>query len=119
MQRAARLGFCGGQVDRLCSSVFQAEVCDTICLCNNQLGTEADAESVLTVRSSVSVPSAKASGMVVPRQRWLTVVDPDTKLIERVHRFVADLSLIPRVSARLDISRLSTRTARYQAVAAL
>lgn len=71
---------------------------------HERLRAEADASTAITFRTSVSVPAASGSSSVVPRLRWLTLVDPDAELIARTQRFADALALAPHVRARLDIA---------------
>lgn len=59
------------------------------------------AETVITLRTNVSVPRAAGSRSYVQRQRWFTVIDADAHLIARAHAFAAALGAIPRVKASL------------------
>ena len=68
--------------------------------------TETPAESIITLRTSVVVPTA--AGKFVPRSRWFTVVDADQELISRAHAFTEKLHRIPRVKALLDYRRVGT-----------
>jgi hypothetical protein len=47
---------------------------------------EAGADRVITIRTSVSVPTSN-SGARVPRLRWFTLIDPDEVLSQRVWEF--------------------------------
>ncbi|MGJ0452356.1 MAG: hypothetical protein ACR65T_03860 [Methylocystis sp.] len=69
---------------------------------HERLAVETDAESIVTLRTNVSVPRAIGSSSYVQRQRWFTVVDPDTELTARAQAFATRLAFIPRVRARLD-----------------
>jgi hypothetical protein len=69
---------------------------------HDQLSAEADAESVITLRTNVAVPRAEGARSYVQRQRWFTVVDPDAELIARARGFANALASIPRVRALLD-----------------
>lgn len=69
---------------------------------HDQLRADVGAEVVITLRTNVSVPRAEGSRSYVQRSRWLTVVDPDAKLITRARGFAKALESIPRVRARLD-----------------
>lgn len=60
------------------------------------------ANSVVTLRTSISVPNGGTSRSMVQRQRWFTVIDPDPALTERVHAFRAAPSRIPNTSVRCD-----------------
>jgi hypothetical protein len=61
---------------------------------------EAGAENVVTLTTSVSVPS-KEENTYIPRLRWFTIVDPDADLIARARTFVSSLASVPRVRAQL------------------
>jgi hypothetical protein len=61
--------------------------------------TETRAENIVTLRTSVSVPTAE--GKYVPRLRWFTVVDADKKLTSRAQNFAKKLTSVPRVAAKL------------------
>lgn len=67
-----------------------------------RLAADAGAESVMTLRTSASVPCGNGSPYFVPRLRWFTLVDPDAALIARVERFAKALEGIPRVRVKLD-----------------
>jgi hypothetical protein len=67
---------------------------------HERLRVEADASKLITLRTSVSVPSS--AGPPVPRLRWFTVVDPDAELTARAQAFAAALASVPRVRARVD-----------------
>ena len=67
---------------------------------HDRLSAEADAQSVITLRTNVSVP-AKRAGMKVQRPRWFTVVDPDPELTARAKAFAYALEDIPNVRADL------------------
>jgi hypothetical protein len=69
---------------------------------HGRLVAEADASSVVTLRTNVSVPRANGSPYYVQRQRWFTVVDPDVELIARAKVFAKALASIPRAKACLD-----------------
>ncbi|MGH2616605.1 MAG: hypothetical protein ACRDJC_15315 [Thermomicrobiales bacterium] len=69
---------------------------------HDRLISEAGAETVITLRTNVSVPRAEDSPYFVQRQRWLTVVEPDDTLIVRARTFASALAAVPRVRARLD-----------------
>ena len=72
---------------------------------HHQLKSMCGVGSVITLRTSVSVPRAPGSPYVVQRQRWFTVTDPDEVLVERAARFAEDLSRLRRAKAVLDVSR--------------
>lgn len=57
-------------------------------------------ENIVTLRTSVSVPTA--AGKYVPRVRWFTVVDADAELKLRAQKFATALASVERVTARLD-----------------
>lgn len=60
-------------------------------------------QRVMTLRTNISVPRA-GTPYVVQRSRWLTVIDPDQKLVLRAELFAERLSSVPRVRAQLDIT---------------
>jgi hypothetical protein len=72
---------------------------------HERLADEADAEDIVTLRTSVSVPSAAG---YVPRLRWFTLVDPDDELIVRAQAFERALAFVPHVRARLDYASART-----------
>jgi hypothetical protein len=57
-------------------------------------------ENIVTLRTSVSVPTA--AGKYVPRVRWFTVVDADAELHYRAREFETALKSVRRVTAQLD-----------------
>lgn len=67
-----------------------------------RVASETEARSIVTLRTSVSVPSAPNAKLYVPRQRWFTVVDPDEEVVKRVHDFAGRLTTLPRVRTRTD-----------------
>lgn len=67
---------------------------------HEKLIREAGASSLVTLRTSVSVPT-KTPNKFVPRARWFTVVDPDSALIDRTNAFSESLKIVPRVSANV------------------
>jgi hypothetical protein len=69
---------------------------------HERLAVEVGVESMITLRTNVSVPSAAGSRSYVQRQRWFTVVDPDAELAARAQGFAIALSSVPRVRARLE-----------------
>ena len=69
---------------------------------HDRLAVEADAENVITLRTNVSVPRAVGASPYVQRQRWFTVVDPNSELIARSQCFAKAIASIPRVQGRLD-----------------
>ncbi len=69
---------------------------------HERLMIEADAGSLITLRTNVSVPRTAGSRSYVQRQRWFTVVDPDADLTARARAFATALASMPRVRARLD-----------------
>jgi hypothetical protein len=69
---------------------------------HERVSVETNAESVVTLRTNVSVPRADGSRAYVQRQRWFTMVDPDADLTDRARAFAAALTSVPRVGARLD-----------------
>lgn len=72
---------------------------------HERLRVEAGAESVVTLRTNVSVPRAAGSRSYVQRQRWFTVVDPDAELTARVYAFAKTLGPVPRVRTTVDGTR--------------
>jgi hypothetical protein len=66
---------------------------------HQRLAAETDAETIMTLRTSVSV--RVAGGSYVPRARWFTIVDPDAELTARARAFATALESVPRVRARL------------------
>ncbi len=66
-----------------------------------QLIDTLNSKTVVTLRTSVSVPRTAGSKSSVPRARWFTVVDPDAELADRLEQFRKDLDIIPRVRAHL------------------
>ena len=66
---------------------------------HERLADEAGTENIVTLRTSVSVPSAAG---YVPRLRWFTLVDPDDELIVRAQAFTKALASVRRVRAGLD-----------------
>jgi hypothetical protein len=68
---------------------------------HEQLKTETDARSVITLRTSISVPRGDGSISYVPRQRWFTVIDPDSALVARIRAFASAISQIPRTTSTL------------------
>ena len=69
---------------------------------HERLAVETHAENIVTLRTNVSVPTAVGSPFVVQRQRWFTLIDPDTELAARAQAFATALASVPRVRARLD-----------------
>ena len=69
---------------------------------HQRLAVEADADTVITLRTNVSVPRTVGSSSYVQRQRWFTVIDPDAELTARARAFADALAAVPRVRARLD-----------------
>ena len=53
--------------------------------CMSGWRTETHAENIVTLRTSVSVPTA--TGHYVPRLRWFTLIDADTVLTDRAKAF--------------------------------
>ena len=62
---------------------------------------ETGATSILTLRTSVSVPSFKNPKYVVPRARWFTLVNFDPALQERLKIYTHRLDQMTRVRASL------------------
>ncbi|MCK6453012.1 MAG: hypothetical protein L6R19_19525 [Alphaproteobacteria bacterium] len=69
---------------------------------HERLRAEADAGTVVTLRTNVSVPSDAGSRSYVQRPRWFTVVDADSALLARARAFADAVASVPRVRARLD-----------------
>jgi hypothetical protein len=69
---------------------------------HERIRSETSAETVITLRTNVSVPRAAGSRSFVQRQRWFTVVDPDAALVIKAQAFADRLASIPQVRARLD-----------------
>lgn len=68
---------------------------------HHRVSQEAAADSVITLRTNVSVSRGIGLGSYVQRQRWFTVVDPDDETRARAQRFADDLSSVPRVRATI------------------
>ena len=60
--------------------------------------------SAVTLRVCVSVALAPQSPYTVPTFRWLTVLDADGDLLDRMKTFSKALNRIPRVKAELNIA---------------
>jgi len=69
---------------------------------HERLAVEVGAETVITLRTNVSVPRSAGSRSYVQRQRWFTVVEPDDELTARAQAFAIALASVPRVRARLE-----------------
>jgi hypothetical protein len=69
---------------------------------HERLSAEVGAETVITLRTNVSVPRSAGSSSYVQRQRWFTVVEPDDELTARARAFAIALASVPRVRARLE-----------------
>jgi hypothetical protein len=69
---------------------------------HSRLKGETGTESIITLRTNVSVPRVQGSRSYVQRQRWFTVVDIDADLTARARRFATALDVVPRVTVRLD-----------------
>jgi hypothetical protein len=69
---------------------------------HERLRIDGGSTSVVTLRTSVSLPRGDGSPFLVQRQRWFTVVDATDELIRRVRGFASGLAGIPRVGARID-----------------
>lgn len=69
---------------------------------HERLRSEVGASAVVTVRTSVAVPSLKKPGGFVPRQRWFTVLDAGTDLRARIGTFAGELGALPRAGVRLE-----------------
>lgn len=67
-----------------------------------RLHQETNTKSVVTVRTNISVPSARRSGSYVQRQRWFTIIDPDASLAARADTFARSLRCLPRTRAKVD-----------------
>ncbi|MER9247595.1 hypothetical protein [Mesorhizobium sp. M0590] len=65
---------------------------------HERLMVEADTGNITTLRTNVSVPRTAGSH----RQRWFTVVDPDTELTASAQTFATALVSMPRIRLRLD-----------------
>ena len=74
---------------------------------HERLAVEVGAETVMTLRTNVSVPRSAGSHSYVQRQRWFTVVEPDAELTARAQGFAIALASVPRVRARLECSVLT------------
>jgi hypothetical protein len=69
---------------------------------HERLAVEVGVETMITLRTNVSVPRAAGSRSYVQRQRWFTVVDPGPELTARAQAFAIALGSVPRVSAQLS-----------------
>lgn len=69
---------------------------------HERLAVEVGAETVITLRTNVSVPCSAGSRSYVQRQRWFTIVEPDAELTARAQAFAIALASVPRVRARLE-----------------
>lgn len=69
---------------------------------HERLTVETDTESVVALRTNVSVARAQGERSYVQRQRWFTVVDLDADLTARARAFTTALADVPRAAARLD-----------------
>lgn len=58
-------------------------------------------DSVLTLRTNISVPASKP-GYFVQRQRWFTIIDADDTLVARALSFVSDAGSVRRLSIKID-----------------
>lgn len=85
---------------------------------HEKLRVEANTETVITLRTTVSVPHAEGSRSYVPRQRWFTVVDPDALLVARAQAFSEALGSIPRTQAQLCCDKKPPMPHRDGAVSA-
>jgi hypothetical protein len=102
-----RSAFFAGREGRLCSITFPGRSMPHDALLqrlHEQLKVEADAQSVVTLRTNVSVPRTAGARSYVQHQRWFTVVDPGTVLVARASACADDLASVPRVGARLDVA---------------
>jgi hypothetical protein len=59
--------------------------------------------SVLTLRTTVSVPANASTNTLVPRPRWFTVINPSSNLISPAKIFTDAFREIPRARAYFDI----------------
>jgi len=59
------------------------------------------AATVMTLRTSISVPSSKP-GFYVPRLRWFTIVDPDQTIAARAHAFAAEALSVRRLKVSIS-----------------
>lgn len=69
---------------------------------HQQLKATSGAETVVTLRTTISIARAAGSRSTVPRARWFTMIDPDDALLTRAEMFAATLNSIPYVRSRLD-----------------
>ena len=76
---------------------------------HEKLRVKANAERPFTLRTTINVLRTDGSRSYVPRQRWFTVVDPDTDLIARARAFAGRLHYIP-VRSQLDGIGMSVTT---------
>ncbi|MFD2262635.1 hypothetical protein ACFSM5_07025 [Lacibacterium aquatile] len=67
---------------------------------HERLALETGAQDIFTLRTTVSIQTAK--GSFVPRTRWFTILDTDQQLSERIHAFANEVARIPRVKASLE-----------------
>ena len=68
---------------------------------HKRLKIEANAQSVVTLCTNVSVPSTPGSRRYVQRPRWFTMIDADAILVSRARVFADAVSIVPRVKAKL------------------
>jgi len=69
---------------------------------HQDLRKETGAESVMTVRTHVRVPSLKDPKHLVPRVRWFTIVDGKADLLNRAQIFATALSSVPFAGAKIS-----------------
>jgi len=69
---------------------------------HQDLRRETGAESVMTVRTHVSVPSVKNPKFFVPRIRWFTIVDGNADLLTRARIFATALNCVPLAGAKIS-----------------
>ncbi len=68
---------------------------------HRQLRDETGAKKIMTLRTNVSVP-ARRPRYFVQRQRWFTLVDPSTQIIERANKFAEIFKTIPRTKLHIN-----------------
>lgn len=68
---------------------------------HERLKIEANAQSVVTLCTNVSVPTAPGSRRYVQRPRWFTMIDADAILVSRARIFADAVSIVPHVKAKL------------------
>lgn len=57
---------------------------------------------IVTLRTSVSVPTAPGARTFVQRQRWLTALDADEEVVGRIQGFATRLARLPRMRVRVE-----------------